>query len=87
MTILAWRKLGLKKETLEARFVPRRHNDGLSRCHVWIGAAKLPTWDLSRAPTNVWEQFFGHFAQKYEGFLKILESRTQVQVAFLQGWP
>ena len=47
---------------------PKRQNNGLSRCDGWIGAAKLPPENLPRAPTDVWDPFFEHFAQKCEGF-------------------
>ena len=42
----------------------------------WIGAVRERANSGLRAPTDVWDQFLEHFAQKCEGSLKNLESRT-----------
>ena len=66
-----------KSKFFGACFGPKRQLDGLSRCHGWIGEAKMSPWDLSRAPTDVWDPFFGHFVKRFEGFSNILKSRTR----------
>ena len=60
---------------LGLRLGPKRQYNGLSRCHGWIGA------------TDVWDQFFGHFEQKFEGFLKIWELRTEKLKIENFAWP
>ena len=55
----------------EARSGRTRQINGLARCHGWIGASKLPPFQLPRAPTDIWDSFFEHFAQRFEWFSKI----------------
>ena len=65
-------KSGGKNSNFRSRFGPKRQIDGLSRCHGWIGVEKLPLFHLLRAPTDVWDPFFEHVAQKCEGFSKLV---------------
>ena len=64
-------------QILGERLGPACQNDESPRRDGWIGAVQERANGGSRAPMDVWEPFFKHFFQKCEGFLKILESRTE----------